>query len=145
MINKEKNMLLKKVSKLILWQVQGNKGLLIILLSISMSLSVLAQQVTHSEILLSFSEPMSRDSIFVPGNYEVIANENIPVEVIKVGVVEGDTAVVLFINKEEDWLSFRVTVHNLKDKVGNLIDEEKNHADVTTALTKNTLVKLIEP
>jgi hypothetical protein len=117
----------------------------ILLLGISISLPVLAQQVTHSKILVSFSEPMSRDSIFVPGNYIVLANENIPVKVIKVGVVEGDSAVVLYITKEEDWSSFRVTVHNLKDKAGNLIDEENNRADVTTAVTKNTLVKLIDP
>ena len=114
-------------------------------LSLIISLPVLAQQETQLKILLSFSEPMSRDSIFVPGNYEVIANGNIPVEVIKVGVVEGDTAVVLFINKEENWLSFRVTVHNLKDKAGNLINEEKNQADFTATPTKNKLVKLIEP
>jgi hypothetical protein len=133
------------MGKLILWCVQVNKGLLIMLLGISISLPVLAQQETQLKILLSFSEPMSRDSIFVPGNYEVIANGNIPVEVIKVGVVEGDTAVVLFINKEENWLSFQVTVHNLKDKAGNLINEEKNHGDFTATHTKNKLVKLIEP
>ena len=145
MLNEGNNMLLKKMGKLILWCVQVNKGLLILLLGISISLPVLAQQETQLKILLSFSEPMSRDSIFVPGNYEVIANGNIPVEVIKVGVVEGDTAVVLFINKEENWLSFRVTVHNLKDKAGNLINEEKNQADFTATHTKNKLVKLIEP
>ncbi len=133
------------MGKLILWCVQVNKGLLILLLGISISLPVLAQQKTELKILLSFSEPMSRDSIFFPANYEVIANENIPVEVIKVGVVEGDTAVVLFINKEENWLSFQVTVHNLKDKAGNLINEEKNHGDFTTTHTKNKLVKLIKP
>ena len=102
-----------------------------------MSFLVTAQQASPSKILLTFSEPMSRETIFDPGNYSVTTNGNIPVEVIKVGLVEGDSAVVLFINKEDDWNNFQITVHNLKDKAGNLISDEKNYAEFTTAFTTN--------
>jgi hypothetical protein len=47
------------------------------------------------KILVSFSEPMSKDGIFDINNYEVIANGNEQVKIYKVGVVEGNTAVVL--------------------------------------------------
>ncbi len=122
----------------------GHKKLLILFILI-ISGSAVAQQDSPLQILLTFSEPMSRESIFVPGNYQVKANQNIPVEVIKVGVVEGDTAVVLFIYKKEDWLSFQITVNNLKDKAGNLINEEKNYAEITSDLTNYTAVKFIKP
>ena len=121
----------------------GYKELLVTLLIVAADFPVLAQAASPSKILLTFSEPMSRESIFDPANYQVIANENIPVEVIKVGVVEGDSAVVLYINQENDWLSFQITVHNLKDKAGNLINIEKNYADIQTELTETTTVKLL--
>ena len=121
----------------------GYKELLVILLIVVINFPVLAQVATPSKILLNFSEPMSRESIFDPANYQVIANEKIPVEVIKVGLVEGDSAVVLYINKENDWSSFRITVHNLKDKAGNLINTEKNNANIETILTENTSVELL--
>jgi len=121
----------------------GYKKLLIVLFVLIISFPVSAQLLSPSKILLTFSEPMSRETIFDPANYQVIANENIPVEVIKVGLVEGDSAVVLYINKENDWSSFRITVHNLKDKAGNLINTEKNNANIETILTENTSVELL--
>lgn len=121
----------------------GYKELLVTILFVVISFPVLAQVASPSKILLNFSEPMSRESIFDPANYQVIANENIPVEVIKVGLVEGDSAVVLYINKENDWSSFQITVHNLKDKAGNLINTEKNYANIQTELTENTTAKLL--
>lgn len=118
-------------------------NLFILSLIVFVSFPIIAQVASPSKILLTFSEPMSRESIFDPANYKVIANENIPVEVTKVGVIEGDSAVVLFINKKDNWLSFQITVHNLKDKAGNLINAQKNQANFGTNLAKNTSVTLV--
>ena len=134
---------MRYLNMVVLRCINGYKELLVILLIVVINFPVLAQVATPSKILLNFSEPMSRESIFDPANYQVIANENIPVEVIKVGLVEGDSAVVLYINKENDWSSFRITVHNLKDKAGNLINTEKNNANIETILTENTSVELL--
>lgn len=140
-------MLYKELGVLSVPWLLRNKGLLVTMIIVMMSFLVSAQQASPSKILLTFSEPMSRETIFDPGNYSVTANGNIPVEVIKVGLVEGDSAVVLFINKEDDWYNFQITVHNLKDKEGNLINDEKNYAEFTTAFmttfTNSTAIKLI--
>jgi len=122
----------------------GYTELLVTLLIVVISFPVLAQVASPSKILLTFSEPMSRETIFDPANYKVTANENILVEVIKVGLVKGDSAVVLFIHKEDDWLSFKITVHNLKDKAGNFISDEKNYAEIGSILQKNIPVTLID-
>ena len=92
----------------------GYKKLLVMILITVISFPVSAQLIAPSKILLTFSEPMSRETIFDPANYLVIANDNITVKVIKVGLVEGDSSVVLFIDKEDEWISFQITVHNLK-------------------------------
>ena len=122
------------------------KGFLVTLYIVMMSFLVSAQQASPSKILLTFSESMSRETIFNPGNYSVTANGDILVEVIKVGLVEGDSAVVLFIHKEDDWYSFQITVHNLKDKAGNLISDENNYAEFliafTTTFTNIATIKL---
>jgi hypothetical protein len=131
------------VNILILRYLIGYKELLVTLLIVTISFPITAQEISPSKILLTFSEPMSRESIFDPGNYKVTANEIIPVEVIKVGLVEGDSAVVLFIQKEDDWLSFQVTVYNLKDKAGNMINDEKNYAEIGPVLKKNIPLKLL--
>jgi hypothetical protein len=116
--------------------------LLIILLIIAINHPVSAQLLSPSKILLNFSEPMSRETIFDTDNYTVTANDNIPVRVIKVGIVEGDSSVVLFIDKDDDWSSFKIVVSNLKDKAGNLINAEKNVAEINTMLAKNTPVTM---
>ncbi|HCY75147.1 MAG TPA: hypothetical protein DHV28_04445 [Ignavibacteriales bacterium] len=121
----------------------SSKRLLITVLIVFMGFPVLAQVAAPSKILLTFSEPMSRESIFDPANYNVIANENVPVEIISVGVVKGDSAVVLFINKKDEWLSFKITVNNLRDKAGNLINAQKNQAEFEVNLAKNTSVTLV--
>jgi len=122
----------------------GYKKLLIALFIVTISFPVSAQLLSPSKILLTFSEPMSRETIFDPANYQVIANDNIPVEVIKVGLVEGDSAVVLFFDKDEEWISFQITVHNLKDKAGNLINADKNVADVGNNLRRTVPVTLLD-
>ena len=80
------------------------------------------------KILVSFSEPMSKDGIFDINNYEVIANGNDPVKIYKVGMVEGNTAVVLYIENNYEWETYKIYVSNLKDLAGNLINDEKNFA-----------------
>ena len=122
----------------------GYKKLLIALFIVTISFPVSAQLLSPSKILLTFSEPMSRETIFDPANYQLIANDNILVEVIKVGVVKGDSAVVLFFDKDEEWISFQITVHNLKDKAGNLINADKNVADVGNNLRRTVPVTLLD-
>ncbi len=121
----------------------GYKKIFVILLFAASSISVSAQVESFSKILLTFSEQMSRENIFDPGNYKVTANENIPVEIIKVGLVNGDSSVVLFFNKEDGWQSFQITVKNLKDKAGNFISNEKNFAEIVPVLQKNSPVTLL--
>ena len=122
----------------------GYKKLLIALFIVTISFPVSAQLLSPSKILLTFSEPMSRETIFDPANYQLIANDNILVEVIKVGLVEGDSSVVLFFDKDEEWISFQITVHNLKDKAGNLINADKNVADVGNNLRRTVPVTLLD-
>lgn len=113
-------------------------------LFVFLCINIPAQVMPTSKILLNFSEPMDRENIFDPANYIVTANNNISVTVIKVGLVEGDSSVVLFIDKDAEWRSFQITVHNLKDKAGNLINAEKNVADINTMLIKNTPVMALD-
>lgn len=119
------------------------KKLLITLFIVTISFPVSAQLLSPSKILLTFSRPMSTETIFDQGNYKVTANENISVEIIKVGLVKGDSSVILFFNKEDGWLSFQITVQNLKDKAGNFISNGKNFAEIVPALQKNTPVTLL--
>ncbi len=137
-------MLSKFVNITIQRLLSGYKELLVALLISAISFPASAQLLTPSKILLTFSEPMSSETIFDPDNYIVIANENTSVKVIKVGLVQGDSAVVLFIEKEEDWLSFKITVHNLKDKAGNLINTKNNVADFEINIPKNAPVTLLD-
>ncbi|MFZ1282309.1 MAG: hypothetical protein WAR59_15840 [Ignavibacteriaceae bacterium] len=137
-------MLSKFVNITIQRLLSGYKELLVALLISAISFPASAQLLTPSKILLTFSEPMSSETIFDPDNYIVIANENTTVKVIKVGLVQGDSAAVLFIEKEEDWLSFKITVHNLKDKAGNLINTKNNVADFEINIPKNAPVTLLD-
>jgi hypothetical protein len=122
----------------------GYKLSLVILIIMAISFPVSAQLLSPSKILLTFSEPMSRETIFNTDNYIVTANNDITVKVIKVGLVKGDSSVVLFIDKKEEWSSFQITVVNLKDKAGNLINADKNVAAIETILTKNEPVSLLD-
>jgi len=105
--------------------------LLLILLSIIAMPSTLAQSDEDAYmILVTFSEPMSKVGIFDINNYEVLANDNVPVKIYKVGVVENNTAVVLYIEKNSEWKNFTIKVSNLKDLAGNLLNYNKNFAAV---------------
>lgn len=81
-----------------------------------------------SKVLVRFNEPMSREGIFDVSNYKIISEDNHELKIYKVGVVEGDTAVVLFTEKHQLGKAYKVIVSNLKDKAGNLIHQENNYA-----------------
>ncbi len=103
--------------------------ILLALLTILVMPTTLAQSDEDAYmILVTFSEPMSKDGIFDINNYEVIANGNEQVRIYKVGMVEGGTAVVLYIEKNYEWETFKIYVSNLKDLAGNLINDERNFA-----------------
>ena len=105
--------------------------ILLILLSILVMPTTLAQSDEDAYmILVTFSEPMSKDGIFDINNYEILANDNVPVKIYKVGVVENNTAVVLYIEKNSEWKNFTIKVSNLKDLAGNLLNYNKNFAAV---------------
>ena len=95
------------------------------------------------KILVSFSEPMSKDGIFDINNYEVIANGNEQVKIYKVGVVEGYTAVVLYIENNYEWETFKIYVSNLKDLAGNLINDERNFAACRWSSNKHYVRKRV--
>ena len=105
--------------------------LLLILLSIIAMPSTLAQSDEDSYmILVTFSEPMLKDGIFDLNNYEVLADDSVAVKIYKVGVVENNTEVVLYIEKNSEWKNFTIKVSNLKDLAGNLLNYNKNFAAV---------------
>ena len=78
--------------------------------------------VDTSRILVRFNEPMSYDGIFDITNYQILRDDLIPVAVFKVGVVPGDTAVVLFTESYIPSSKYKIIVNNLKDKSGNPIN-----------------------
>jgi hypothetical protein len=112
--------------------------ILLILLSILVTPTSLAQSDEDAYmILVTFSEPMSKDGIFNINNYEVLANDNVPVKIYKVGVVENETAVVLYIEKIYEWETFTIKVLNLTDLAGNTINYKKNFAVVDLPANNN--------
>lgn len=92
----------------------------------SLSPELFAQQITDtSKVLVKFNEPMSRDGIFNTDNYIIFRDDETQIAIYKVGVVEGDTAVVLFTEKHFPESSYKLIINNLRDKAGNIISE--NH------------------
>ncbi len=90
------------------------------------SVDAYAQQVSDtSKVLIRFNEPMSHDGIFDIQNYSIYRDESTPIAIYKVGVVPGDTAVVLFTEKYVPSTAYKIIINNLKDKAGNIISE--NH------------------
>ena len=62
--------------------------ILLVLISILVMPTTLAQSDEDAYmILVTFSEPMSKYGIFIINNYEVLANDNVPVIIYKVGKV----------------------------------------------------------
>lgn len=86
--------------------------------------NLFAQQASDtSKVLVTFSEPMSLEGIFDVNNYSIFRDDNTPVKIYKVGVVRGDSIVVLFTEKQSKSKSYKLIINNLKDKSGNLISE----------------------
>ncbi len=86
------------------------------------------QSKDTSMLLLRFSEPMSREGIFNPDNYTIYCNDSTQLIIFKVGIVPGDSAVVLFTEKHKGQASYKIIVNNLRDKAGNFINKKYNFA-----------------
>ncbi len=100
--------------------------ILTLLLFAFISVNLLAQQASDtSKVLVTFSEPMSLDGIFDVNNYSIFRDDNTPVRIYKVGVVRGDSVVVLFTEKQSKSKSYKLIISNLKDKSGNIISESR--------------------
>lgn len=95
------------------------------------------QRKDTSYILLKFSEKLSYEGIFNPGNYSVIVDGSESVTIYKVGIVQGDTAVVLYTNYIDDKEIIAVHAYNLKDKSGNSLNEERNFVEINLSHKKN--------
>lgn len=88
--------------------------------------TIFSQQSTDTSlVLLKFNEPMSREGIFNTDNYTIYSDDSTPIAIYKVGVVPGDTAVVLYTENHVAQSSYKIIVNNLRDKAGNLINQ--NH------------------
>jgi glycosylphosphatidylinositol transamidase (GPIT) subunit GPI8 len=94
-----------------------------ILLSAGLYSVTFSQNRDTSYVLLNFSEPMSYDGIYKIDNYSITVDDKVPVTIYRVGVVDGDTAVVLYTNYIDDKNFVKVSVFNLKDRAGNKIGE----------------------
>jgi len=109
------------------------KFLLIILAIAAFHSFLYSQSLSDtSRVLLRFNEPMSRDGIFETNNYKIVQDDLTEMTILKVGVVPGDTAVVLFVNKFSANATYKVIVTNLKDKSGNTINRDYNSFSFTS-------------
>ena len=99
---------------------------ILLILFVSFSPELFAQQMADtSKVLVKFNEPMSREGIFNTDNYTIFRNDETQITIYKVGVVAGDTAVVLYTEKYVPESSYKLIIQNLQDKAGNIISE--NH------------------
>ena len=98
-------------------------ALLILLISSSDNFSQL--QSDTSKVLVKFNEPISHEGIFDTSNYKIYRDDLTPVAIYKIGIVPGDTAVVLFTEQYAPQSTYKIIINNLKDKSGNIISE--NH------------------
>lgn len=93
------------------------------------SSDILAQQIADtSKVLVKFNEPMSREGIFNTSNYLIYRDDETPIVIYKVGVVAGDTAVVLYTEQYIPNSSYKLIINNLRDKSGNIISESHKMA-----------------
>jgi len=102
---------------------------ILLILFVSFSPELCAQQMADtSKVLVKFNEPMSRDGIFNTDNYTIFRDDETQIAIYKVGVVAGDTAVVLYTEKYVPESSYKLIIQNLRDKAGNIISENHNLA-----------------
>ena len=99
---------------------------ILVILCLFCSHEIFAQEMADtSKVLVKFNEPMSREGIFNTDNYIIYRDDATPIAIYKVGVVAGDTAVVLYTEKYVPESSYKLIINNLRDKSGNIISE--NH------------------
>lgn len=98
---------------------------LLILFTSSFSELFAQQMADTSKVLVKFNEPMSRDGIFNTDNYTIFRDDDTQIAIYKVGIVAGDTAIVLFTEKHFPQSTYKLIINNLRDKAGNIISE--NH------------------
>ena len=107
--------------------------LFLLIISLFFAVETYSQQSNDtSKILLRFNEPMSREGIFEISNYQIVNSENQIIKIFKVGIIQGDSAVVLFTEKKLLEKPVKISVINLKDKSGNVISENHNYASIPT-------------
>lgn len=102
---------------------------MIVLLLIILTTVAPAQDTSNThKILLTFNEPMDRSTLFENSNYTVFDDSLDETNIRDVGVLPGDSSVVVFV----DWLwyktSFAIRVFNVRDVAGNVINPGKNTA-----------------
>lgn len=86
---------------------------------------------TTSIMLLEFSEPMSKDSLFYVGNYSIVDQDNNSYKIYKVGIVknidsvevEEATLIALIAERLPYRKEYTVTANNLKDLAGNKLGD----------------------
>lgn len=87
---------------------------------------IFSQQMDDtSKVIVQFNEPMSRDGIFNTDNYTIFRDDEIPIAIYKIGIVDSDTAIVLYTEKHSPQSTYKLIINNLRDKAGNIISE--NH------------------
>lgn len=94
----------------------------------SFNISISQTKEDTSKVLVKFNEPISKEGIFNVDNYKIITEDNVTLKIFKVGLVKGDTAVVLFTEKHPANKSYKLFITNLKDISGNLISLNNNTA-----------------
>lgn len=82
----------------------------------------------EQQLQLVFSEKMNRAKLFDVKNYTVYDNKLNEIGIHKIGVAQGDSIVVLFLNPLNYKTDYIVRVQNLTDVAGNLIDPKHNNA-----------------
>jgi hypothetical protein len=77
-------------------------------------------------VLVTFSEPMDRPTLFNVENWTVYDESLSPVNINRIGVADNDSLVVVYLPFLSYKTNFIVRVMNVKDKAGNLISEHNS-------------------
>lgn len=80
---------------------------------------------TH-KIRLDFSEPMQRAELWINNNYTVFDTSLAETTIRDVGILPGDSAVVVYVDHLWYKTEFAIRVFNVKDTAGNVINPGKN-------------------
>lgn len=80
----------------------------------------------EQKLLVTFSEPMDRTTLFEINNWGVWDSDMNPVPINKIGVGLNDSLVVLYFPFLPYKTNFIVRVTDVKDKSGNLINEHNS-------------------